>query len=160
MDAGCPFLSRDNDGQKLLGNLLIDCLSVEVLALVTDEPRVDILSFLIYCSNNPGLRVLTGLHGCKCCRVDWPRLKNVFDALFNVARRPGLSKWLKNAVCSIELEFPDTLWIEMHTGQRRPWMIDYGLGELDPDSKLEYEAWKRLTDITLDDLHQSVMFYD
>ncbi|KAH7082607.1 hypothetical protein BKA63DRAFT_583610 [Paraphoma chrysanthemicola] len=156
IDAGCPFLPRDNDG-RTYGNMFVDCRSVVRHGLYGEptptEPDFDISFFLTYCSNNPDLRVQGGFNDCECCRPDWSGLKKVFDALFDVARRPKLVKWLKEAVFAVELEYPDCLYFEMNLGQMRPWMQDIESGKVDSDEKLEYEAWKHDTGVDLEGLH-------
>ncbi|KAH7093702.1 hypothetical protein FB567DRAFT_624915 [Paraphoma chrysanthemicola] len=161
MDAGCPFLSRDNGG-KTFGHVFVDCRSTgrydQYGNCVLTEPNVDISSFLMYCSHNSDLRVQGGFNDCECYRPDWSGLKKVFDDLFNVARRPWLAKWLKEAVFAVRLEYIDGLSFEMNLGQMRPWMEDIEFGEVHSDEKPEYEAWKCDTGVDLEGFDGRISF--
>tara|TARA_R110002003_G_scaffold117_21_gene10457 strand:- start:4889 stop:5383 length:495 start_codon:yes stop_codon:yes gene_type:complete len=164
MDADCPLMFRDTRG-KIFGSMLLDWRSIHIGYTAKDDnwdgklgPVVDILPFLKHCSNMPNMRVQSGFHSCKCCEPDWQRLKNTMDILLDIARRPGLRRWLIDTVNSVELSFPCDLSFKMGEGQMQNWMQTLMEEEAAPTGDQAYNSW--IEDTGLDTSFEFVSFSD
>jgi hypothetical protein len=153
MVMGFPLLARGRDG-KVHGSLYVDCRPTSLTSLraamqgyapmrddLRAEPTIDILPFLEHCMDLPDLRVRTGFHDTGYCAEDWVDPDNFVNTLLDVARRPGLRKWLEEEVHAIFLRWPAKFTCVIKEGDNYEWMSKWAvLGfEVNEDNGYEEE---------------------
>jgi hypothetical protein len=175
MVMGFPLLARGKDG-KVQGSLYVGCTPTGSTSLWAAaygyppmpnethvEPTIDLLPFLERCMDLPGLRVRTGCHITAYDDAeDWVEPDNFVNGLLDVARRPGLRKWLEKEVHAIFLRWPARFTCVIKDGDNYEWMHswatrsygavrDNGYEEEQEKEGSQAQKWRKETGLRLND---------